>query len=175
MQRKILKSLGSAILFIGVCSTPSYAGGASWEVLVERVEIHSPTKATIYLKQVDTHNLWHPECATLKILAEYQPENQYWSKSIVTQAKHIKALEYIKQAQIEAKKIRFGEIGTGLVSQQASENWFSKLINLFSFWKKNEVNQPGIVTNKNCNFQTKGLVILPEYNGLLAVYSFYNS
>jgi hypothetical protein len=175
MQHKILNLFGITILLIGVYAAPSYAGGSSWEVLVERVETHSQTSATIYLKQMDIEKSWHPKCSILTILAEYRPENQAWSKSLVTQAKHVKALDYLKQAHIEGKKIRFGEVGTGLVSQQTSDDWFYKLRNLFSFWNSNEVNKTDIVSEQTCTFKTKRLDIVTEYNGRLAVYSFYYS
>lgn len=178
MRHKIFKGFGIAILLIGIYCSPSYAGGSSWTVLVERLEKHSQTSAIIHLKQGDIEHSWHPECSVLTILAEYRLENQTWSERLVTQAKHIKALEYLNQAHIEGKKIRFGEIGTGLVSQQISEDWLSVFINLFenlfSFWRINKVTKTDLISQQTCTFKTKGLAILSEYDGKPAVYSFYN-
>ncbi|MDM9379487.1 hypothetical protein QUB80_02070 [Chlorogloeopsis sp. ULAP01] len=168
-----------SIFLIGVVvfSSPSYAGGASWKVVVEGVDNLSQTSAVITLKTVES---WYPKCTVMTILAEYRPEplwEQTWSKNMVTQAKHLKALEYLHHAHVQSQVIRFGEIGTGLVSQEISEHWLSKLMSLlssvFGFGKNSNLKQPDLSRTPSCTFKSRGLAILDEHEGTQAVYSFY--
>ncbi len=174
MQDKILKKLGIAILLIGAYTAPSYAGGSSWEVLVERVETHSQTSATLYLRQIDNKTEWYPKCPKLTIFADYKPGNIFSRQIPVNQAEHVKALQYLKQANFNRQTIRFGEIGDGLVSPQTSEGWLSELLNLLSFWQSNRIKTNDLAKQQNCTFKTRGLKIFSEYNARLGVYSFYH-
>lgn len=174
MQDKILKKLVIAILLIGAYTAPSYAGGSSWQVLVERVETHSQTSATLYLRQID-NKTWYPKCSILTIFADYKPGNIFLREIPVNQEQYVTALQYLKQANFHRQTIRFGEIGNGLVSPQTSEGWLSELLNLFSFWQSNSIKTNDLAKQQNCTFKTRGLRILSEYNGMLAVYSFYHS
>ncbi|HEY9803920.1 MAG TPA: hypothetical protein V6D25_26510 [Leptolyngbyaceae cyanobacterium] len=174
MQHKILKKLGIAILLIGAYTAPSYAGGSSWEVLVERVETQSQTSATLYLRQIDNKTKWYPKCSKLTIFADYKPGNIFSRQIPVNQAEHVTALQYLKQANFNRQTIRFGEIGNGLVSPQTSEGWLSELLKLFSFWQSNRIKTNDLAKQQNCTFKTRGLKIFYEYNGMLGVYSFYH-
>jgi hypothetical protein len=174
MQYKILKKLGIAILLIGAYTAPSYAGGSSWQVLVERVETHSQTSATLYLRQIDDKTTWYPKCSKLTIFVDYKPGNIFARQIPVNQEQHVKALQYLKQANFHRQTIRFGEIGNGLVSPQTSEGWLSELLNLFSFWQSNRIKTNDLAKQQNCTFKTRGLELVSEYNGRLAVYSFYH-
>ncbi len=180
MPNRLTEISALSLLIIGVCALPCRAGGASWEVLVERAEIHSRTSATITLKTVDKQ--WgHPQCPVKTVIIEYRPElfgQRTWSKSTVTEATHVKAVEYLRQAHTHRKVIRFGEIGEGLVREEKKADGLSQLMglfgSLFNFGKKTGAQQPDLSPAQACTFNSRGVAVLDEHAGKQAVYSFYS-
>ena len=99
---------------------PAFAGGPSWRVKIEAIELLGDT-AILKLRNVD--DIYEPfqVCDPLVVIASYKGEPWYqwtktWSDHTSRDTQKV-AIDYLLKAQQNDRIISFGYIGTGIVPE----------------------------------------------------------
>ena len=89
------------------------------------------------------------KCITKKIYIDFDPIHfsSYVTHSYLTESNHKRAIEILERANAKNQTIRFGQMGSGL-----------KKIN----------------SSSGCEYKSRGVSELEEFDGKMAIYSFYN-
>jgi hypothetical protein len=127
-------------------SSVAEAGGASWGAKVLSVSPLDSGKTAIVLEPLEDSYEWQG-CAKVTIISTLDREViglRTWSASL-DQAKYEKALAMLRQAAAKHEVIRFGSMGAGLKA-----------------------------TSESCKLLSRGVELLVEPNGTLAVYSYHD-
>jgi hypothetical protein len=138
------------VVFLTLFATPAFAGGISWSFTVDAFD-HDPTsqKTTIVLRPEKPRAAFPESCALLRVTIRLEREpfwRRTWSREQVTAAKHVEAIEALRQAALTRVIIRFGSMGTGLVPAGSDP----------------------------CSMRSKGLAVLEEHSGEKGIYSFHD-
>jgi hypothetical protein len=123
------------------------AGGTSWNARVLSVSHPESGRTTLVLEPLEESYEWKG-CAKVTIVSTLDRELiglRTWSSSL-DQAKYEKALAALREAAEKQSPVRFGSMGTGL--------------------------KP---TSEKCKLLSRGLELLTEPKGTVAIYSYHDS
>ena len=136
----------SLLGFVFLFTSIAEAGGDSWGAKVLSVSPLESGEVTIVLEPVEDSYEWRG-CSKVTIVSTLDREViglRTWSASL-DQSKYEKALAALRDAAAKHKAIRFGSMGTGLKS-----------------------------TSERCKLLSRGLELLLEPKGAVAVYSYHD-
>ncbi len=136
----------ATILLMLTTTHPVFGGGDSWEFLVSEVLDPSSTTPLVTLQLVDQRKDFPVDCRILHIQITRPTWWQFWRKAPVTNDEQIKAIQALISAGKEGRPIRFGLMGAGI----------------------NPIDD-----DRPCEFESRGLELLEENSGRMAVYSYH--
>jgi len=170
-----LGSFSLSFLLLTLLAAPSLAGGSSQEVYVEKIELESATRARIILKSAESQrdrSLGIRNCPKVEVWIDYRPH--YTSRQTVTRSGHKEAIQYLQQASDRGQVIRFGEMGTGLARRTETPSFASRILSLLNrLLGKNAIQENLSHKSQACQFKTRGIALLEEFDSKQAVYTFH--
>ncbi|MFO0126247.1 MAG: hypothetical protein ACK54J_03310 [Pseudanabaena sp.] len=174
--KTVLKTFGLSLLLATTIQTKCIAGGSSWEVRIEKMQLQSPNNATLVLNALE-NKAFNQSCAKLLIEIDWQPNFLRRGKKLdldreVTALKnHQEALISLQRAYMRRSSTHIGEMIGGLIQKQSNKSWLDCLIQFLSrlFGK---VDPPLLDSSIPiaCQFTASGLDIYEENVNKRVVY-----
>jgi hypothetical protein len=175
-MKSTTKALGLSLLLVTAIQTPSAAGGSSWKVSIEKMQLQSSSQAVVVLKALE-NRVFDQECTELLIEIDYQPDYLRGGRELdldrenAAYRSHKKALASLQTTYQKESPTRFGELMGGLRQKQTNRSWLSSLTQFFS-QLLGRADLPSINSNisTECRFIASGLVLLEESSSQKVVY-----
>jgi hypothetical protein len=171
---KVLFFLGlGAVIAI---PTPSFAGGDSWKVRVQQMQLRSADRATVVLQASEyeqSSGNYYGKCPKMLVEVDfrphYPPEQRHFNPDHekTTRRKHQDALIWLQTNYQHHTPIRFGEMIGGL----APKSWLDLIIQyVLGFFGKASLSSATSDIPASCQFVAPGLKIVKEQANQEAVY-----
>lgn len=174
--KTVVKTFGLSLLSLTAIQTVCNAGGDSWKVSIEKMQLQSSNRATVVLKALEDKAFYQP-CTKLLIEIDWQPdylrgrEELNLDRENTALKSHQEALISLQMAYMQRSSTRIGEMMGGLIQKQPNKSWLDSLIQFIShlFGK---VDPPLLDSSipTTCQFIAPGLTIAEEYTGRRVVY-----
>lgn len=171
-----VKTFGISLFLVIIVQTVCNAGGSSWEVSIEKMQLQSPNSATVVVRALEG-KAFHQQCTKSLIEIDWQPS--YLRKRIELNFArenaalkiHQEALASLQRVYMQRSSTRIGELIGGLIQKQSNKSWLDSLIQFLSrlFGK---VDPPLLDSSvpTTCQFIAPGLTILEEDTNREVVY-----
>jgi len=166
--KTVVKTFGLSLLLVTTVQTACNAGGSSWRVSIEKMQLQSSNHATVVLNALEDKAFDQP-CTKLLIKIDWQPdylrgrEELNFDRESAALKSHQEALTSLQKAYMQRSSIRIGEMRGGLTQKQPNKSWLDPLIQFLSrlFGK---VDPPLLDSSipTTCQFTAPGLAILQE-------------
>jgi hypothetical protein len=128
-MKTIVKTFGLSLLLFATIQTDCNAGGNSWEVRIEKMQIQSSSHATIVLNALEDDVFYQP-CTKLLVEINWQPHllRRRLSEDIAFK-NHQEALASLQRDYYKGSSTRFGSMLDGLIQkQQQPKSWLESLL-----------------------------------------------
>ena len=175
-MRTIVKTCGLSLLLITAIQTSSIAGGSSWKVSIEKIQLKSSSRATVVLKALEDR-AFNRQCTKLLIELDYQPDYLQVQQKLdpgrdnAALKSHQEALTSLQTAYSQQSPIRFGEMMSGLIQKQTNSSWLDSFIQFFSqLFGKEEPPSIDSSIPTECQFTAPGLALFEESSNQRVVY-----
>ena len=142
----VMLRTASSLALVTLISSTVVAGGASWSVKVLSISGVGSDQVELVIEPLEVGYQWKG-CDRVTVISTYNPEHiglRTWSRRL-DREKHDEALAALRKAADSHIPVRLGSMGTG----------FNALAD-------------------KCKFVSRGLELLTEPSGSLAVYSYYD-
>jgi hypothetical protein len=175
-MKTVVKTSGLSLLLITTIQTTCNAGGSSWKVRIEKMQLQSSNHATVVLKPLEDKAFDQP-CTKLLIEINWQPdylrgrEELNLDRESTALKSHQEALASLQRVYMQRSSTRIGEMMGGLIQKQPNKSWLDSLVQFLSrlFGK---VDPPLLDSSipTACQFTAPGLAIFDESANRRAVY-----
>lgn len=156
--------------------TGSTAGGNSWRVNIEKMQVQSSVRATVVLQALEDGQ-WHQQCPKLWVEIDYQPNHLRRIEKLALERqdtalkKHQEALQFLQTAYTQQSETRFGEMVGGLILKQTQPSWLDFFMQFFShFYGEVDASFTDPSISSSCQFKAQGLALLEESENQRVVY-----
>jgi hypothetical protein len=174
MKRKICSI---SFLLVAAIQSPSLAGGMSWDVRIEKVQVESPDRVTLYLQKLKQDS-FSPACSQMSVDIDFRPPHFWESKHPTSdevknaRQRHREALLWLQKMAQEHPQIRFGEMGGGLIQKQVPVSvWDFFLQSLIGLFQGADLLADESNISPQCQFLSRRLAVKKENSGQYAVYA----
>jgi hypothetical protein len=179
-MRKVIRICGLSLFLITASQISSIAGGSSWRVSIEKMQLKSSSHAVVVLKALE-RGAFMQRCPKLLLELDYQPDYLRGSRKLdldradAALKSHQEALASLQMAYRRQAPIRFGEMAGGLIPKKSDSSWLALLIQFFSQLFKKE--DPPLIDSSipiECQFTAPGLALFKESSNQRVVYVLNN-
>jgi hypothetical protein len=174
--KAVVKVFGLSLLLVTNVQTTCNAGGASWAVSIEKMQLQPPNSATMLVKALEGE-AFYQQCSKSLIEIDWRPG--YLRKRIglnfarenTALKSHQEALIYLHQVYMQRSSTRMGELVGGLIQKQSNQSWLDSIIQ-FLLRLFGKVDPPSLDSSipTTCQFIAPGLTILEEGTNRGVVY-----
>ncbi|MBD2075193.1 hypothetical protein H6F86_15075 [Phormidium sp. FACHB-592] len=165
-----------SLLLIATIQTPSIAGGSSWKVSIEKMQVQSSTRAAVVLKALE-ERAFDRQCTRLLVEIDYRSGSLrgQWklpsSRENTALKAHQAALAALQTEYSRQSPLYFGEMIGGLAQKQTNDSWLDSLIQ--SFLQLLGKEDPPLLDSSipsECRFTASGLAGFDEADGEQVAY-----
>ncbi len=174
-MKTLIRTWGLSLLWFAAIQMPSLAGGSSWNVRIEKIQLQSASRATLVLQALED-KVFDRQCPQFLIEVDYQPDYLRGREELAAEREqaarktHEAALASLQTAYNQHSTLRFGEMMGGLVQKQP-RSWLDSLLLYFQplFGK---ADPPSIAASipTECQFTAPGLALFDDSASKQVVY-----
>ncbi|XHX79938.1 MAG: hypothetical protein RBJ76_08455 [Stenomitos frigidus ULC029] len=176
-MKAIAKVCAYSLLFVTITHAPGIAGGSSWKVRIEKMQVKSPSHATVVLKALEDEVFYEQQCTRFLVEIDFQPDYLRGRNKLDLEREnaalkiHQEALASLQAQYTKQAPVRFGELMGGLIQKPANDSWLDSLIQ--SFLRLFGKEEPPLLDSSiptECQFTAPGLTIFDDSASKRVVY-----